>query len=240
MKILRLCSVYLLAIALGSVILQAQAKPGASLQDVLALMDQASRDIKTVQTDFVTDQYQRVVDEHNKQSGVMYFKRTGKGMEMYANFTNPEQQVLFANGNVQLYLPKGNQIQKYNAGKNRDVFETFLVLGFGGSGEDLLKSFEVKFRGMEKVNGINTYRLDLTPKSQRARNMFETIMLWIDASPRENLHSTGGVSVQQKFIEPQSHDYRVATYSNIKINVSLGDNVFALKTKPNPSVVTPN
>jgi hypothetical protein len=48
----------------------------------------------------------------------------------------------------------------------------------------------------------------------------------------------GGVSVQQKFIEPSSGDYRVATYSNIKVNTPLSDNVFALKTKPNPKIVT--
>ena len=233
MKILRLCSVYLLAIVLGSVILQAQAKPGASLQDVLALMDRTSRELKTVETDFSWDQYQRVVDEHDKQSGTMYFKRTGKGMEVFATFAKPnEKQLLFASGVAEVYLPNANQITKYSAGKNRDVFESFLVLGFGGSGQDLQKQFDIKFAGTETVNGTNTYRLDLTPKSARARGMFQTIVLWIDAAR--------GVSVQQKFIEPSSGDYRLATYSNIKINAPLGDNVFALKTKPNPKVVTPN
>ncbi|HVP64652.1 MAG TPA: outer membrane lipoprotein-sorting protein [candidate division Zixibacteria bacterium] len=232
MKILRSSCVLLLAILWASFVAQAQAKPGASLQDVLALMDRTSHELKTVQADFTSDQYQRVVDEHDKQSGTTYFKRTNKGMEMYATFAKPnEKQVLFANGTVEVYLPNANQITKYSAGKNKDVFESFLVLGFGGSGQDLQKTFDVKFAGTESISGVNTYRLDLTPKSQRARAMFQTIVLWIDAAR--------GVSVQQKFIEPSSGDYRVATYSNIKINASLSDNVFALKTKPDPKIVTP-
>jgi outer membrane lipoprotein-sorting protein len=222
----------MLAVLWACFIVQAQAKPAASLQDVLALMDKTSHELKTVQTDFIWDQYQRVVDDHDKQSGTMYFKRTGKGTEVYATFAKPsEKQMLFSNGVAEVYLPNANQITKYSAGKNKDVFESFLVLGFGGSGQDLQKSFDVKFAGTEIVNGVNTFRLDLTPKSHRAQAMFQTIILWIDA--------TRGVSVQQKFIEPSSGDYRLATYSNIRINSSLSDNVFALKTKPNPKIVTP-
>ena len=69
---------------------------------------------------------------------------------------------------------------EYNPGKNKADFESFLVLGFGGSGHDLTKSYDVEYAGIEQVQGVNAAKLVLTPKSQRVRNMFQTITLWID------------------------------------------------------------
>ena len=46
------------------------------------------------------------------------------------------------------------------------------MLGFGGRGHDLSKSYDVKYAGMEQVQGVNTAKLELTPKSQRVRSMF--------------------------------------------------------------------
>ena len=75
--------------------------------------------------------------------------------------------MLFSGGVVSVYVPKAGQVTEYNAGKNKADFETFLVLGFGGRGHDLAKSFDVKYGGMEQVQGINAAKLELTPKSQK-------------------------------------------------------------------------
>jgi outer membrane lipoprotein-sorting protein len=202
----------------------------AQLQTVLNLMDKTAANFRTVETNFVWDQYQKVVDEHDIQEGTMYFRRNGQNVEMAADITKPDKKyVLFTNGTVQVYQPKIDQVTKYNAGKNRSEFESFLVLGFGGRGHDLEKSFDVKYGGTEKIDNEPTYKLELTPKAQRVKNMFETIILWIDQSR--------GVSVQQKFIEP-SGDFRVANYKNIRINETLPD-VFKLKTTGKTKVITP-
>lgn len=202
----------------------------AHLENVLNLMDKTAANFRTVETNFVWDQYQKVVDEHDQQEGTMYFRRNRQNVEMAANITKPDQKyVLFTDGTVQVYQPKIDQVTKYNAGKNRADFESFLVLGFGGRGHDLLKSFDVKYAGTETVNAIPSYKLELTPKTQRVKNMFQTITLWIDQSR--------GVSVQQKFVEPTG-DYRLASYKDIKINEKLPD-VFKLKTTGKTKVVTP-
>ena len=132
---------------------------------------------------------------------------------------------------MSVYVPSAEQVTQYDAGKNKADFETFLVLGFGGSGRDLQKSFDVKYAGMEQVQGINAGKLELTPKSQKVRNMFATITLWIDPAR--------GVSVQQKLLEP-SGDYRLATYNNIQLNKRINGEVFKLKTtsKTNTSART--
>lgn len=205
------------------------------LENVLSLMDKTAAGFRTLETDFTWDQYQTVVEDHDIQSGTMYFRRSGKNVEMAANIDKvngrpDDKKLLFADGIVQLYQPKIDQITKYNAGKNRSEFESFLVLGFGGRGHDLEKSFDVKYDGTETVNGVNTYKLELTPKAKKVRDMYQTIFLWIDQQR--------GVSVQQKFLSSNG-DYRLAVYKNIKINEKLPD-VFKLKTTGKTKVVTPN
>ncbi len=203
-----------------------------NLEAVLNSMDKAAADFKTAQTDFVWDQYQKVVDEHDIQKGSMYFRRQGGDVQMAADITSPDKKyVLFTNGVVSVYLPKAAQVTEYNAGKNKADFESFLVLGFGGRGHDLTKSFDVKYDGMEQVQGINAAKLELTPKSQKVSNMFQTITLWIDMAR--------GVSVQQLFNE-RSGDYRLAKYNNIKLNEKLSNDVFKLKTSGKVTYVKPN
>jgi outer membrane lipoprotein-sorting protein len=195
-------------------------------------MDKAAANFHTAQTDFVWDQYQKVVDEHDVQKGTMYFRRQNDDVQMAASITDPEKKyVLFNDGMVSVYLPKAGQVTEYNARKNKADFETFLVLGFGGRGHDLEKSFDVKYMGMEQVQGVNTGKLELTPKSQKVSNMFQTITLWIDMAR--------GVSVQQLFNE-RSGDYRLAKYTNIKVNEKINNDVFKLKTTGKVTYVKPN
>jgi outer membrane lipoprotein-sorting protein len=150
---------------------------------------------------------------------------------MAADIQQPDKKyVLFADSKVQIYQPRIDQITVYNAGKNRAEFESFLVLGFGGSGRDLLKSFDVKYLGTEKIGDVNAAKLDLTPKSQKVRNTFAHIVLWIDPAR--------GVSVQQQLFEP-SGDYRLAKYSSIELNQKVPDSVFKIKTTPKTKTVSP-
>ncbi len=198
-----------------------QSKQG-NLEDVLNLLDKTSANFKSVQTDFVWDQYQKVVDEHDLQKGVMYFRRAGDKVEMAADIREPAPKYVLFNGNeLQVYQPKIDQVTIYEAGKNRADFEAYLVLGFGGRGHDLPKNFDVRYAGMEDVDGKATYKLELLPKSQKVKNMFGLITLWIDPQT--------GMSVQQRFQE-SGGDYRVAKYTSIHVNQKLPDDAFKLKT----------
>jgi len=203
-----------------------------NLEAALNAMDQAAANFRTAQCDFAWDQYQKVVDEHDFQKGTMYFRRQGNDVQMAADITSPvKKYVLFTGSMVSLYQPAIDQVTEYSPGKNKTDFESFLVLGFGGRGHDLEKSFEVNYAGMEQVQGVSAAKLELTPKSQRVKSMFQTITLWIDPAR--------GVSVQQRFSEP-SGDYRVAKYSNIEINHKISGDVFKLKTTSHTKVIKPN
>ena len=208
----------------------------AALQKVLADMDRAAANFQTAQADFAWDAYQKVVDETDVQKGVIYFRRLPKGVDMAADITSandrPEKKyVLYADSKVQVYQPSIEQVTEYNAGKRKAEVESFLVLGFGGGGHDLLKSFDVRYLGAETVGGMATEKLELTPKSQKTKEMFNRILLWIDPAR--------GVSLQQQFFEPDSGNYRLAKYSNIKLNGKLPADVFKLKTTAKTRYVRP-
>src|ERR1041384_4711744 len=202
----------------------AQAKSGGGdLERVLDDMDKAAASFKSAQADFVWDQFSKVVNDHDFQKGVIYYRVAGKEVQMASDIKEPAKKyVMFSNGKVDVYQPDIEQVTEYSAGKNKSDFESFLVLGFGGRGHDLQKSFEVAYAGEETVGGGKAAKLALTPKTQKVKNMFSQILLWIDPAR--------GVSVQQQFIEP-SGDYRLAKYSNIQLNGKISDAVFKLKTK---------
>jgi outer membrane lipoprotein-sorting protein len=194
----------------------------AGLDRVLTQMDVAARNFRTTEANVVWNQYQKVIDETETQKGKIYFRREGGEIQMAADFVEPDRKyVLYSGGKVQVYQPKIDQVNEYDAGKNRSDVESFLVLGFGGSGHDLLKSYDVKLLGPETANGVAAEKLELIPKSARLRNNIARILLWIDPAR--------GVSVQQQFFEPGG-DYRLAKYSEIQINQKLSENAFKLKT----------
>lgn len=203
----------------------------SNLEAVLTQMDKAADSFRSAQADFIWDQYQMVVDETDTQKGSIYFRRHGKETDMAADVKEPEPKyILFADNKLRLYQPRIDQITEYNVGKNRNEFESFLVLGFGGGGHDLLRSFNVKLLKRENVDGVNTAVLELVPTAPKVRNMFERMLLWIDP--------VRGVSVKQQFFEP-SGDHRLARYANIKLNQKIDDDAFKLKSTGSTKTVTP-
>lgn len=221
-------SVHFLILAM-SLLLQQQASP--SLESILKQMDAAAANFQSAQADFVWDQYQKVVDETDTQKGTVYYRRSGKAIEMMADIKEPDRKfVLYKDGKLQVYQPKIEQVMEYTAGANHEEIESFLVLGFGGSGQDLKKSFDVSYQGQETIDSIPTVKLQLIPKSDKIRSNFPQIILWIDLSR--------GISVQQKLVQSQG-DYRLAKYSAVNLHAKLGNDVFRLKTNGKTKFVAP-
>jgi outer membrane lipoprotein-sorting protein len=188
----------------------------AALERVLAAMDSAAKNFKTTEASVVWDEYQKVVDETETEKGTIYFRREGADVEMAVDFAAPDlKYVRYTGGRVQVYLPKADEVNEYSPGKNRADVESYLVLGFGGSGHDLQKSYDIRYLGSETVSGVKAEKMELIPKSDRVRHDFiARILLWIDPAH--------GISVQQQFFQPDPKnplggDYRLAKYSDIKI-----------------------
>lgn len=207
------------------------AATGGDLETVLRQMDEASAKFRTVEASFTWTQYNKVIDDvAETQQGKIYFRRVGSETQMSAEIMQPSTKVvIFSDGKIQVYQPRLEQVDIYDAGAHRDEFESFLVLGFGGSGKDMTKSFDIKYDGTEKIDGAETAKLDLTPKLEKVRQQFPHILLWID--PQR------GLSLQQKLFQANG-DYRLAKYTEIQLNQKISDDKFKLKTTGKTKTLT--
>jgi len=230
------------ALLVFSGIAAAQQPDPAALQNVLKKMDSVAAGFRSTQASFQWETYEKVIDEvDDYEKGVIYYRRTGKDVEMMAEVkevgSSPKdlkpapKYVLVSGGKVRMYQPKLDQITEFDFGKNRSEFESYLVLGFGGSGEDLQRSFDVTYVAPETVNGVATAKLQLVPKSEKVRNTYKQIFLWIDLDR--------GISVQQQFFQPQG-DYRLAKYFDVKTGEKIPDSVFKLKTTGKTQTISPS
>ncbi len=190
---------------------------------VLAQMDAASAKFQSTQADFKWDVLQSVVNEHDVQSGTIYFERHSDSTSMAAYIKQPAEKTVFYDGStLTLLQPEIKQETLFSAGSNRGQYESFLTLGFGGSGKDLQSNWTVSCQGMESIDGTQTAKLDLKPKQQAVANTFSHVIVWID--PARSL------SLKQIFYEP-SGDNRTATYTGIKYNTKISAEMFKPKDK---------
>lgn len=208
-------------VAFGAVALLGSAAAlgqNADLQKVLGQMDAASSRFQSAQADFTADSYTAVVDSHSIQKGTIAFRRNGDKVEMSMHVKTEDGQpsekyVLYKNGELDYYQPAVKQETIMKGGSN---YDRYFSLGFGGSGHALAADWNIKYQGTEAVNGTQTAKLDLTPKTPS--DQFTHITIWLDAKR--------GVSLKQEVFQ-SSGDTRTAVYSNIKMN-SVPDSAFDL------------
>jgi outer membrane lipoprotein-sorting protein len=203
-----------------------------SLEQVLAQLDAAAAKFLSAQADFAWDQYTAVVQESDVQTGTISFERK-KSVSMIAELQKDNgkpapKTVLYTGGEVRLYEPTIKQLTVMKAGANRGQWESFLTLGFGGSGTDLMTNWKVSLQGWEKIDGVPVAKLDLVPKEPKVLDLFTHVTIWVDP--------TRSLSYKQVFYQP-SGDKRTATYTNIRYNVPLPASVFQIKLLPGSTTV---
>jgi outer membrane lipoprotein-sorting protein len=205
-------------------------KASGELETVLSEMDKSAATFKAAQADFEWDNYQKVVDETDKQTGNVVFRRSNGNVEAMFKITAPApKEILYNNGVLYLYEQKIDQVTEHKAENKADV-EAYLSLGFGARGHDLLKNYDVKMAGWETIDGVKTAKLELVAKAVNVRNMFSQFVLWID--PQRDF------PIKQQVFSP-SGDYWLSHYTNIKLVSKVPDSAFHLDTTPRTRKVVP-
>jgi outer membrane lipoprotein-sorting protein len=225
-------SAVLLAIAaLAMDVLQPPAQAD-SLDAILARMDGAAKDFKTVTTDLKQVTYTKVIKDFSEQTGVLRMKRDKKGLRAITEYTKPDvRAVFFKNKTVSSYYPKAKQVQVIDLGKYTTLVDQFLLLAFGTSGADLRKNYEIKPVGAETIGTTATTRLELTPIAPDAKKYIAKIELWMKDGE--------SYAIREKVTET-SGDYNLADYTNIKVNGPLSDADVELKLPPGVTFVKPH
>ena len=160
--------------------------PGsADLQKVITQLNTAATKFLSAQADFSWDLYQAVVQEHDVQTGTIYFERKKGDTRTAAYLKKDDGQhalktIVYDGGEAQYYEPGIKQLTILRAGANRGQWESFLTLGFGGSGTDLEANWKVNLLGSETMNGVPVAELDLVPLQQKVLDMFTHVTIWID------------------------------------------------------------
>ena len=202
------------AVVAMSGVLSAHAATDPALDKTLRALDAASVKFQSAEADLRWDQFEKIVRETTSQFGSIYFVRKSGYTETGATLTNktgaaPLKYLHFANGKGDMYDTVAKKSTPFNAGQDKARAESFLTLGFGGSGKDLEKAWTITQQGVETVDGVSTAKLDLVPKDPSVANMFTHVTIWVD--------TTRGISLKQVSVTPEG-DMRTALYTNIRYN----------------------
>ena len=200
----------------------------ADLQKVIVALNTAAAKFASAQADFTWDQLTAVVQDHETQTGTIYFERKKGAIRMAAHFKQDNgkdspKTVTYDGGEVNYYEPTVKRVTTIRAGANRGQFESFLTLGFGGSGKDLEANWKVTLLGLETMDGVSVAKLDLVPKEQKVLENFTHVTIWVEPSR--------GISHKQIFYQPGG-DLRTVTYKDIRYNTPLASEFFELKLPP--------
>jgi outer membrane lipoprotein-sorting protein len=200
----------------------------ADLQKIIGELNAAAAKFASAQADFTWDQFTAVVQEHETQTGTIYFERK-KGVTRMAAYVKQDngkdapKTVIYDGSGVNLYEPTIKQLTTMKAGANRGQWESFLTLGFGGSGNDLQANWKVSLVGTENMDGVTVAKLDLVPKEQKVLDLFTHVTIWVEPSR--------GINHKQIFYQPTG-DLRTTTYKNIRYNTPVPADVFQIKQAP--------
>jgi outer membrane lipoprotein-sorting protein len=205
-------------------------------------MNDASAKFTSAQADLRQELYTAIVQDTEKQSGEIYFKRSGAatdmGMKMFppdaSPNTPPVQIVEFKNNTLRVFNPGTNHVDEFSAaGKNAALAQTLMTIGFGGSAKDLKSAWTVTDLGPEPLKdgtqSVPTEKLDLVSKNPDIQKTYTHIAIWVDP--------TRAVTLKQVFYAASagkpSGDTRTVYFTNIRLNKPVDAAPFAIKCKSN-------
>jgi outer membrane lipoprotein-sorting protein len=187
-----------------------------STESVLDMMDKSARDFRTLTADIEHIKYTDVVKDTSSETGKLFVRRDEK---MRIEFMTPDRRTILRNGDsLFVFTPKINRVEEYDLGKNREMVDQYVLLGFGSKSENIKKNYLVTLLGETEFDHRKTVMLELTPKSDQVRKQITRIQMWIDEA--------SWLPVQQKFFESGSEDYLIFHYTNMMKNLKIGDSQF--------------
>jgi outer membrane lipoprotein-sorting protein len=190
----------------------AQSHGPTTVDGVLRQLDRSAKDFHSLSADVERTKVTVVVNDKSTEDGTLLVH----GDKMLLEMKQPNARTILRTGdNLFVYTPGLNRVEEYNLAQHRSLVDQYLLLGFGENGKDLQKSYLITLLGEPMVDDRKTIELELTPRSDEARNQISKIQIWFDES--------SWLPVQQQFNETGSGDYFVIRYSKLVRNPDLGD-----------------
>lgn len=189
------------------------------LQITLRRLDLTGAAFTSAQANFHKDLYNALVKDTTSQDGSVYSIRNKAGItQMGVRLNGPGARIVeLKNGVLRDYNPA---LKCFDTVQASGKIDTFLTLGFGGSGKDLTRTWNITDAGPETIATLKVEKLILVPKEISIRNNITRVTLWMDLER--------GISIKQLFEFP-SHDTQIALYSDIRLNKSISTKPFEFK-----------
>ena len=190
-----------------------------NLQVTLDKLDASSAKFQSAEANIHRDAYNAFIKDTEKSDGTTYFKRDGGKMEFGVITTGAQARTIhYKDGVVNVYNP----VAKCTDTVTNKSIDTYLTIGFGGSGKDLAKAWEITDLGPDTIAGTKVEKLDLAPKSASVKQNVVKISVWVDLDR--------DVSLKQVLYAPNK-DTNTAIYSNIKLNKPVNTKPYEVKGK---------
>jgi outer membrane lipoprotein-sorting protein len=204
-----------------------------NLQPLLSRMDKAAAGFQDMTAKFNYLTHTDALNEDSTQSGAIIMKKVKPGeVQAILQYAPPDQQtVSFEKNLVRKYYPKIKTVEVYDLGKHGQQLDKFVMIGFGTSGDEIARDYELTVLGTETVNGQSVTRLRLVPKGGEAKQYVKNVELWI---PEQG----DPYPLREKVLQP-SDDYTLITYSDVKINPPLQPDALQLKLPAGVKTVYP-
>jgi outer membrane lipoprotein-sorting protein len=222
------------ACSLFAVLAAAAAAPKDSLEEILNRMDQASGGFQGMQAKVNHISHTAVIDDNSEESGTVMMKKLRPNeLQGRIDFVQPDPRtVTFQQRKVQIYKPKIKTVEVYDLGDKGEQLDRFLMIGFGTSGTELAKEYDMRVAGEDTVAGKSAVKVEMLPKSQQVKNVVTKMELWIPTQGDP-------YPIQEKIYEKYPGDYVLVKYSDLKINPSISADALKLKLPSGVKTVYP-
>jgi outer membrane lipoprotein-sorting protein len=199
------------------------------LSPVLTKMEQAGRNLKTLQAGIAQEKIDRTLGVPESSAGTIFYKAAAAGNErVLLQYTAPTPQTVSVVGDkVTIFQPKLNQVflttRKASASKNRSL--GILGLGYGAAAAQLRDKYAVTILGDTEVNGKPVTQIQLDPKDKSEGVL--GIQIWV-------AHDTW---LPVKYYVVEKAAKTTITLSGMKTNQDLPDSKFEIPVPKDAKVV---
>lgn len=208
--------------------------PDQELDKTLARLDATAQKFKSAEAEVVWDNVQtQPIYDKDTQTGTIYFERrkgeVSTALQLKTLDGKPvPKEMVYDGGVFKLYEPMLKQLTIFKTTGKQSEIESFLALGFGGSGADLRKNWIVSYSGAETIDGIQTSRLTLLPHNDSTRQNVSKVILWVDMA--------NGIAIRQQSFDP-SGNYRLVNYKIVHLNSGVPGNAFEIRLASGTRVI---
>ena len=193
----------------------AQSHGAWTLENVLGELNSHGGDFHSLSADVERTKVTVVVDDRSTSTGTILVHAD----KMLLQMNPPDARTILKTGDsLYVYTPGLKRVEEYNLGRNRELVDGFMLLGFGTRGTELRKNYQVSLIGESLLGDKRAVELQLVSKSDAVKDQFSKIQIWFDTST--------WLPLQQQFYETGSGDYSIIRYSNIVRNPAIRDSQF--------------